>query len=66
MFRDDAVDVIREAPRAMERLRESVVSEIGIETGATGAASRPPAPASGPANVRALASAGVQIVVVFF
>lgn len=65
-FRDDAVDVMREAPRAMERLRETVVSQIGIDAGTTGVATGTPANASEAPNLRALASLGVQVVVVFF
>ena len=65
-FRDDAVDVMREAPRAMERLRETVFSQIGIDTGATGRATGTPATANEAPNLRALASIGVQFVVVFF
>jgi len=68
-FRDDALDVIRETPRAIERLRESVVSQIGIDAGAAGRATgtpATPAPASGAPNLRGLVSLGVQFVVVFF
>lgn len=65
-FRDDAADVIREAPRAMERLRETVVAEIGLDAGSTSGATSTPANASQAPNLRALASLGVQFVVVFF
>ena len=63
-FRDDAVDVLREAPRAMERLRNTVGSQIGIDAGAP-AASTPPTASAAP-SVRTLASLGVQLMVVFF
>jgi predicted PurR-regulated permease PerM len=63
-FRDDAVDVLREAPRAMERLRNTVGSQIGIDAGAP-AAGTPPTASAAP-SVRTLASLGVQVIVVFF
>ena len=63
-FRDDAVDVLREAPRAMERLRNTVGSQIGIDAGAP-TASTPPSASAAP-SVRTLASLGVQLMVVFF
>jgi predicted PurR-regulated permease PerM len=65
-FRDDAMDVMREAPRAMERLRETVVSEIGIAAGPARSGAGTSAAASEPPNLRALASLGVHFVVVFF
>jgi predicted PurR-regulated permease PerM len=69
-FRDDALDVMREAPRALERLRETVSSQIGIDAGATGgmtdSAKGTRATASAAPNLRALASLGVQLIVVFF
>jgi predicted PurR-regulated permease PerM len=63
-FRDDAVDVLREAPRAMERLRNTVGSQIGIDAGAPAAGTQQTASAA--SSVRTIASLGVQVMVVFF
>lgn len=65
-FRDDAVDVLREAPRAIERLRETVASQLGIDADGSGSPAATPESASAAPNLRALASFGVQSVVVFF
>ena len=64
-LRDDALELMREGPRALERLRETVVSQIGIDAPAAKGTAGAPATASAP-NLRALASVGVQFVVVFF
>ena len=65
-FRDDAASVIREAPRAMERLRETMAAEIGIDAGAARGNTAAPSSATDASNLRGLASVGVQVLVVFF
>jgi predicted PurR-regulated permease PerM len=64
--RDDALEMVRAAPRAMERAREAVFSKVGISsTASDGTTSASPA-ADEPPGVRSLVSLGGHLVVVFF
>jgi predicted PurR-regulated permease PerM len=63
---DDAVDIMRAAPAAMERMRETVFSQVGMDAGVGGNTGDSQATASEPLRLRSLASMGVQAVVVFF
>ena len=65
-LRDDALDVMRSVPRAMERAKETVLSQVGVDPSAAGRATGAPAAAGQPPGLRSLVSLGGHAVVVFF
>jgi len=65
-LRDDALDVMRAVPQAIERARETVFSQIGIDSSASGRATGAATTAGQPPGLRSVLSLGGHLVVVFF